>query len=84
MFWVEETFTAVYLLNRYLTITVKQKTPEETWSRIKPGVSHINVFGSTSYAWIPYEKRAKFVKILCNCKEYFYPLLWIKIKYIYY
>jgi hypothetical protein len=25
-----------------------------------------------------------FVKILCNCKEYSYPLLWIKIKYIYY
>jgi hypothetical protein len=24
------------------------------------------------------------VKILCNCKEYSYPLLWIKIKYIYY
>jgi hypothetical protein len=23
------------------------------------------------------------VKILCNCKEYSYPLLWIKIKYIY-
>jgi hypothetical protein len=25
-----------------------------------------------------------FVKILCNCKEYSYPLLWINIKYIYY
>jgi hypothetical protein len=24
------------------------------------------------------------VKILCNCKEYSYPLLWIKIKYNYY
>jgi hypothetical protein len=24
------------------------------------------------------------VKILCNCKEYSYPLSWIKIKYIYY
>jgi hypothetical protein len=31
--------------------------------------------------WIP---KLKIVKILCNCKEYSYPLLWIKIKYIYY
>jgi hypothetical protein len=28
--------------------------------------------------------REVLVKILCNCKEYSYPLLWIKIKYIYY
>jgi hypothetical protein len=28
--------------------------------------------------------REVLVKILCNYKEYSYPLLWIKIKYIYY
>jgi hypothetical protein len=58
-FWVEAVFTAVYLLNRSPTMAVKQKTPEEAWSGRKPKVSHLKVFGSTAYTWIPAAKRTK-------------------------
>ena len=59
MFWVEAVFTIVYLLNRSPTIAVQQKTPKEAWSGRKPKVSHLKVFRSTAYTWIPYEKRTK-------------------------
>jgi transposase InsO family protein len=58
-FWVEAVFTTVYLLNRSPTMAVKQKTPKEAWSRRKPKVSHLKVFGSIAYTWIPDEKRTK-------------------------
>jgi hypothetical protein len=58
-FWVEAVFTAVYLLNRSPTMAVKQKTPEEAWSGRNPKVSHLKVFGSTAYTWIPSAKRTK-------------------------
>jgi hypothetical protein len=46
-------------MNRSPTMPVKQKTPKEAWSRRKPKVNHLKVFGSTAYTWIPYEKRTK-------------------------
>jgi hypothetical protein len=49
----------VYLLNRSPTMVVKQKTPKEAWSGRKPKVSHLKVFGSTAYTWIPAAKRTK-------------------------
>ena len=52
-------FTAVYLLNRSPTHTVKGKTPEEVWSGRKPKISHLKVFGSIAYVWIPTAKRSK-------------------------
>jgi hypothetical protein len=58
-FWAEVVFTVVYLLNRSPMMVVKQKTPEEAWSGRKPRVNHLKVFGSTTYAWIPDEKRTK-------------------------
>ena len=47
------------LQNRFVPMAVKQKTPEEAWSRRKPKVSHLKVFGSTAYTWIPGHKRTK-------------------------
>jgi hypothetical protein len=40
-------------------MAVKQKTLEEAWSGRKPKVSHLKVFGSTAYTWIPAAKRTK-------------------------
>jgi hypothetical protein len=51
-FWLEAVFTVVYLLNRSPMMAVKQKTPKEAWSRRKPKVSRLKVFGSTAYTWI--------------------------------
>lgn len=54
-FWAEE----IYLLNRSPTHVVKKMTLEEAWSRRKPKISHLKVFGSTTYVWIPDAKRTK-------------------------
>jgi hypothetical protein len=40
-------------------MAVKPKTPEEAWSGRKPKVSHLKVFGSTTYTWIPVAKQTK-------------------------
>jgi hypothetical protein len=40
-------------------MAVKQKTLEEAWCGRNPIVSHLKVFGSTSYTWIPAMKRTK-------------------------
>eukprot|EP00253_Pinus_taeda_P026732 PITA_26732 len=58
-FWAEAVFTVVYLLNRSPTQAVKGKTPEEVWSGCKPKISHLKVFGSIAYVWIPTAKRSK-------------------------
>lgn len=34
-------------------------TPSEKWSKHKPAVDHLKVFGCTAYTLIPYEKRTK-------------------------
>eukprot|EP00253_Pinus_taeda_P004407 PITA_04407 len=58
-FWAEAVFTVVYLLNRSPTQAVKGKTPEEVWSGRKPKISHLKVFGSVAYVWIPAAKCSK-------------------------
>ena len=44
-FWAEAANTAVYLLNRCPTKAVAKVTPLEAWSRTKPSVNHLKVFG---------------------------------------
>jgi hypothetical protein len=39
------------------TKALKNITPEEAWTKIKPDVSHFHVFGSIAWAHIPDEKR---------------------------
>ena len=57
--WAEAANTAVYLMNRLPTKAVLKKTPYEAWFGSKPGVSHLKVFGSVCYYWIPEPKREK-------------------------
>lgn len=38
-------------------MVVKQNTLEEAWTTRRPKVSHLKIFGSTTYAQIPNEKR---------------------------
>lgn len=57
--WVEAVYTALYLLNRSPTKTVKKKTPEEAWSGRKPKISHLKVFDSFAFVWISDAKCTK-------------------------
>ena len=44
--WGEVVNTAVYLLNRSTTRSLQGCTPYEVWTRRKPSIEHLRVFGS--------------------------------------
>jgi hypothetical protein len=44
--WDEEINCATYIQNISLYIYVKDKTPYEAWSDLKPEVTHFHIFGS--------------------------------------
>jgi hypothetical protein len=46
-----------YIINRTPTKALKNTTPKEAWTKIKPDASHLCVFGSIAWAHIPDEKR---------------------------
>nr|GEW75859.1 hypothetical protein [Tanacetum cinerariifolium] len=45
------------VINRCLTSAIKDMTPEEAWSGIKPSVEHFKVFGCIGHVHIPDVKR---------------------------
>ena len=49
----------MHVLNRSLTLSVRNKTPEEAWSGVKPSVAHFRVFGCISHVHVPDSKRTK-------------------------
>jgi hypothetical protein len=56
-YWAEAINCANYIVNHTPTKALKNITPEEAWTKIKPDVSHFHVFGSIAWAHIPDEKR---------------------------
>jgi hypothetical protein len=57
--WAEATKTTVYVQNRLSHNELGFKTPEEMFSRKKPEVSHLKIFGCPVFIHIPKEKRNK-------------------------
>jgi len=53
-FWAEAITCAVYLINRSPIWSIPNTTPIEAWSRFKPNVQHLKVFG---------------VNYLCSCPQ---------------
>lgn len=58
-FWPEAVQYAVHILNRSPSKALADATPEEMWSKHKPSIDHLRVFGCVGYALVPYEKRIK-------------------------
>jgi hypothetical protein len=56
-YWAEAINCENYIVNHTPTKALKNITPEEAWTKIKPDVSHFRVFGSIAWAHIPDEKR---------------------------
>jgi hypothetical protein len=54
---VEALNCATYIQNKSPRRYVKDKTPYEAWSGLKPEVTHFYIFGSCAWAQIPSEKR---------------------------
>lgn len=66
-FWAEATQYAVHILNRSPTKRLGEVTPSEKWSKHKPSVEHLRVFGCVAYALIPYERRVKLDEKSVRC-----------------
>ena len=49
----------MHVLNGSPTFAVKNKTPEEAWSGVKPSVEHFRVFGCISHVHVPDNRRTK-------------------------
>lgn len=58
-FWPEAVSWTFYLLNRSPTSSVKDMTPEQAWSGLKPSVEHFRVFGCIAHAHVPDAQRTK-------------------------
>lgn len=65
--WSEAMSTTIYTLNRCPTKAVEGKTPYEAWTRKKPSISHLRVFGCEAYAFVVPEKRKKMNKRSEKC-----------------
>ena len=56
--WAEATGIAVYIQNRRPHAILGEKTPEEVFTKKKPAVDHMRIFGTPVYIHVPMEKRA--------------------------
>ena len=61
-YWAEAVATTVYIMNRCLKKSVKNKVPQEAWTYMNHIVSHLKFFGCVAYAHVPDEVRKKLDK----------------------
>lgn len=57
--WAEATSTVVYIQNRCPHSHLEDKTPEEVFTKSKPDINHLRIFGCPVYIHVPKEKRLK-------------------------
>jgi hypothetical protein len=57
--WAEAVATAVYIKNRIPTRVLPKTTPYQRWTKEKPNIAHLRVFGCLAYAWIHGDLRKK-------------------------
>jgi hypothetical protein len=55
--WAEASMTTVYVQNKSPHKILKNMTPEETFTRVKPEVGHLRIFECSIYIHVPKEKR---------------------------
>lgn len=58
-FWSEAVNWIVHILNRSPTIAVRDMTPDEAWSGMKPSMEYFQIFGCNAYAHVQDDKRKK-------------------------
>ena len=64
-FWCEVVATIVYILNVSPTKAVMNMTPFEAWRGKKPSVSHLRVFGCTTYALVDLRSKLDDKSVKC-------------------
>ena len=58
-FWPEAMNWTIYVLNKCPTLAVRDVTPKEAWSGVKPSVDHFRVFGCIAHVYVPEERMTK-------------------------
>jgi len=58
-FWPEAVNWCIHTLNRSPAAAIKEVTPEEAWSGVKPSVGYFRVFGCIGCVHVPNERRTK-------------------------
>lgn len=59
IFWSEAVNWSVHVLNQSPTLVVRNKTPKQTWSEVKPSINYFRVFECISYVHVPDAKITK-------------------------
>jgi hypothetical protein len=54
--------TTFYLVNRSPLSALDDENPHEVWSRKKPCLEHLRVFGCDAYVYVPKENKSKLDK----------------------
>jgi hypothetical protein len=57
--WAEACMTTIYVQNRSPHQFLKNITPEEAFTGVKPEIEHFRIFGCPVYFHVPKEKRSK-------------------------
>jgi hypothetical protein len=57
--WAEACMTTLYVQNRSPHQILKNITPEEAFTKVKPQIGHFIIFGCPMYLHVPKEKRSK-------------------------
>jgi hypothetical protein len=57
--WVEACMTTIYVQNMSPSHFLKNITPEEAFTRVKPEIEKFRIFGCLVYFHVPKEKRSK-------------------------
>jgi hypothetical protein len=65
--WDEELNCVTYIQNRSPHKSVKDNTPYDAWSSLKPEVTHFCIFSSRAWARIPSEKRKELDPKITKC-----------------
>ncbi|MCH81235.1 retrovirus-related pol polyprotein from transposon tnt 1-94 [Trifolium medium] len=58
-FWPEALIWSAHILNRSPTVSVKNMTPEECWSGVKPSIAYFRIFGCIAHVHVPDNLRKK-------------------------
>ena len=61
-YWGEAVATAIYIMNRCPTKSLKNKVPQEAWIGMNHSASHLKIFGCVAYAYVPDALRKKLGK----------------------
>ena len=65
--WAEACSTVVYIHNRSPHKKMKDMTPKEAYTDVKPKASHLRIFGCLVYIHVPKEKRTKLEPVGRRC-----------------